>query len=351
MLNQTFALPSPAAGVAGSRVVLHRVGRIAQGPVDSAVTARGGTFRFRFSPDSLSLYLVSARHHGIEYFSAAIPTDAAGRQPIEILVSDTSSNVPILASARHLVVAGPSEERTREIVDLVTLEPARLETRVSPDSLVPTWTGPLPPGVFDARLGESDFSPEAARIDRDSVFLFGPIAPGEKQLLLHYWIPADRSTLAIPNTAAQLDLYVEDQRARPTGGGIKAAESADIGGVTFAHWSAGPPDAAGSTIVLSLPASNQRARTTILVLVVLMTAALGLGGWILFRRRPTRERVAEQAHDGSSSRLIEALAQLDARYEGKHDTVPAEEWNAYLHQRERLKQRVADALALERRTR
>ncbi|NNG16199.1 MAG: hypothetical protein HKM89_06920, partial [Gemmatimonadales bacterium] len=205
MLNQTTPDSAPAAGV---RVVMHQVGPSIQGPVDSTATDRSGMFRFRFSADSQSVYLLSARHHGIEYFSA--PIRGAGDimpDTVLLVVSDTSTTISVQAPNRHIVIAPPTSEGTREIVDFITLQAAGGHlTRVSPDSQTPNWSGPLPPGVLDARVGESDFSPDAVTIERDSVFLFAPVAPGEKQLLLHYWIPVAQAGLTIPTASDEIDL-------------------------------------------------------------------------------------------------------------------------------------------------
>ena len=72
--------PSPPRGAvlkarlhsrAGTRVVLHQVGRTLQGPLDSTRTDQRGRFQFSFRPDTSALYLLSVRHAGIEYFSLA----------------------------------------------------------------------------------------------------------------------------------------------------------------------------------------------------------------------------------------------------------------------------------------
>src|SRR5512135_3767065 len=63
--------------VAGARVLLHRIGRSVQGPIDSAFADRRGAFRFRFVPDTSAVYLTSSRYDGIEYFSPTVHLDPA----------------------------------------------------------------------------------------------------------------------------------------------------------------------------------------------------------------------------------------------------------------------------------
>ena len=82
--------------VPGARVVLHRVGRAVQGPVDSTMSGPRGQFTFRFVPDTAAIYLLSSGWQGIEYFSTPLHTDpTAPDTGLMVVVSDTSSTVPI----------------------------------------------------------------------------------------------------------------------------------------------------------------------------------------------------------------------------------------------------------------
>ena len=63
-------IPVPAA-----RVVLHRVGRDQQGPIDSLVTGADGRFRFRYLADTAAVFLLSSGYAGIEYFSTPLHLD------------------------------------------------------------------------------------------------------------------------------------------------------------------------------------------------------------------------------------------------------------------------------------
>ena len=342
VLNQTLPDSAPVPGV---RVVIHEVGPSVQGPVDSTATDRFGAFRFQFPADSESVYLLSARHHGIEYFSA--PLRGAGDvipDTVLLVVSDTSSAVSVQAPNRHIVIAPPTSAGAREIVDFITLQAAggRL-TRVSPDSQTPNWAGPLPPGVLDARVGESDFSPDAVRIERDSVFLFAPVAPGEKQLLLYYWIPVDQAALTIPSLSDEVDLYIEGDGATADGPQLAAVAPEDIAGSRFAHWTGTSPP--GTSIDVQLASPRRQSNLLVIVLVGLMSLTLAVvSGWLI--RRPVEARASV-----GGDQLIESLAQLDARYHGRQGEVAADEWERYQHERVELKRRVVRALAQEGRHR
>ena len=64
--------------VPGVRVVLHRVAQATQGPLDSALAGPDGGFRFTLRPDTAAIYLLSARHAGIEYFTTPLDDRLTG---------------------------------------------------------------------------------------------------------------------------------------------------------------------------------------------------------------------------------------------------------------------------------
>ncbi|HEU5303555.1 MAG TPA: carboxypeptidase-like regulatory domain-containing protein, partial [Gemmatimonadales bacterium] len=155
--------------VSGARIVLHRVSRAAQGPLDSTTSDARGRFRLTFRADTGALYLLSARHQGIEYFSP--PVHSSPERPdtaIRIVVSDTSATAPVTLVARHLVLTRPGPDGSRSVLDLLVLRNEGQRTRVAPDSVHPSWSGPLPSGTLGLELGEGDISPDAVSRRRDS---------------------------------------------------------------------------------------------------------------------------------------------------------------------------------------
>ncbi|MEO8226252.1 MAG: hypothetical protein ABI637_02425, partial [Gemmatimonadota bacterium] len=87
--NDTLVAP-------GTRVVLHRVGREEQGPVDSTLADARGRFAFRFLVDTSAVYLLSARYAGIAYFATPVHTNPQRPDTaIALIVSDTSSSAPV----------------------------------------------------------------------------------------------------------------------------------------------------------------------------------------------------------------------------------------------------------------
>ena len=173
--------------VPGARVVLHRVGRETQGPLDSASADASGRFRFRFRPDTASIYLLSARWGDVEYFSPPVHTNPARPDTaMRVVVYDTSSTAPIEVEARHIVVPRAGPDGTRSVLDLIVLRNDGRTARVAPDSSRPSWRLVLPQGTGDLQVGESDLSPDAIVREGSTVNVLAPLAPGQKQLSLEY---------------------------------------------------------------------------------------------------------------------------------------------------------------------
>jgi hypothetical protein len=336
---------SDSVAVPAARVLLHRVGRASQGPVDSVVADRAGRFRFRFVADTSAVYLTSTRYQGIEYFSPAVHTNPAlPDTALHIVVSDTSSAAPVELEARHLVIAEPGEDGSRGVLDLVILRNRGDHTRVAPDSSRPSWSAPLPSGTFGFEPGEGDVSRDALRRVGDRVELLAPVAPGEKQLILQYGLPATARTVDLPfEEAAELvNVLIADRGARVRGGGLVAADTEVIQGRTYHRWMGPVP--AGASVRIQLAGTGAAPRWLLPALVASLAAALAIGSrWALGARAPSVAELPARAIDADT--LLERIAQLDARYADREADVDPTEWQAYRGERARLKTELESALA------
>ena len=330
-----------------ARVVLHRVGRDAQGPVDSMVADGAGRFRFRFRADTSALYLLSSRYGGIEYFSPPVHTNPA-RPDTAILLQayDTSSTTPIAIEARHIVVPRVGPDGSRPVLDLIVLRNDGIRARVAPDSAHPSWSLTLPPGSGEMQLGEGDLSPDAVVRVGDTVRVLAPLAPGQKQLSIAYATVPVGGRLVFPVGPAEtpLNLLVEETGARVTGGTLALADTQVIEGRSFRRFSGRVPP--GGSVTLTVPASPAAGARRILAgLVGGLALALGAAAvWLLRRpRRPAALPAPGQPDE--TARLLDAIAVLDARYAGREAEVAAEEWQRYTNERAALKARLEHALA------
>jgi hypothetical protein len=330
---------SDTIGVAGARVVLHRVGRQVQGPVDSTIAGPHGEFRFRYRADTAAVYLLSSGFAGIEYFSTPLHTDPeAPDTGLVLFVSDTSGRAPIHVASRHIVISKPGKDGTRAALEIVVLENDGTETRVSRDSLTPVWGARLPTGVLSFQVGQGDIGPDALLLRHDSVVMVAPVAPGQKQLLYTYALPASPGRVQLPvgDSITVANILLEEFDRHVTGGEIAKADSQAIEGRSFQQWAG--PVAAGAVIDIDFPGS-----TTSWILPLLVGAvaiSLALVGFMVLRQRPVRPASAS-AH----SAVLDQLARLDARFAGHEADVSPEEWRSYQEERARLKSELSARLA------
>ncbi len=323
-------------GVPNTRVVLHRVGRAVQGPLDSTISGPRGQFSFRFTPDTSSIYLLSSGWQGIEYFSSPVHTNpSAPDTGLVVVVSDTSSTAPITVVSRHLVVSKPSQGGSRAVLEIVVISNAGNATRVSADSAKPTWETGIPDGAVNFEAGSGDFSGDALDVRKGLVRLFAPIAPGEKQVIFTYALPANTGPvhLSIPDTIGMFNILLEEFNLAVKGGGIAKADSQQIEGRSFRQW-AGPAPA-GSVIEIDFPGPGAT-QWLLPGLVGALAIVLAVVAGTVLRKRPMA------SPKGSA---LDRLARLDARYAGKEGTTPAQEWQQYQAERARLKDEVAAQLA------
>jgi hypothetical protein len=327
------SIPAPR-----TNVVLHRIGRDVQGPIDSMLTDSRGSFHFRFKADTSAIFLLSARFAGIEYFSPPVHTDPAlPDTAMVVIVSDTSSSAPVATGSRHVVVSRPGQSGGRAVLEIVVLENRGDRTRVAVDSLTPSWSAPTPKGAVGFQPGNGDFSPEAMRFAHDSVTLDAPIAPGEKRVIFSYLLPTteNRITFPISDSIEVLNLLVEEETA-DLKGVLTPADTERIEGRVFRRWTGSVVPGSKVELVFAL----SKAQWLLPVLVASVGTAFLVGFLIL------RQRAAPiPARASGSDPLVDALARLDARYVGRETEVPAEEWATYVAERARLKRELEAHLA------
>jgi hypothetical protein len=283
----TDTVPLPNAWV-----VLHAVTRESGGPLDSVRTDARGRYRIPLSqPDSGSVYVVSAWYDGLAYFS--LPLNVLGRPAVhveDIMTFPTAVGGPPLRLARRLAtVAAAREDGTREVLEILEIENPGVTTRITKDTLRPTWAGQIPAGVGQFRGGQGDISPEAMLFRNDSVYVLGPIPPGPvKQLSYGYALPAGTRTLAIPidQATTEVNLLVEDTTAAVRAPQRDSLGVQEIEGRRFAAYRAGPL-AAGDRVEIDLPSTGFRAGTLLPYIIALLAMVMvGALVWAL-RKRPS----------------------------------------------------------------
>jgi hypothetical protein len=310
-----------------------------QGPVDSTISGPRGQFNFRFIPDTTAIYLLSSGWQGIEYFSSPVHTNpSAPDTGLVVAVSDTSSTAPISVMSRHLVVSKPTQGGSRAVLEIVVITNASNATRVSADSSHPTWETGIPAGALNFEAGSGDFSGDALEVKKGQVRLFAPIAPGEKQVIFTYSLPANTGPvhITVPDSIGMFNVLLEEFDRTVKGGGITKGDSQAIEGRSFRQWAG--PAAEGAVIEIDFPGAGATA-WLLPGLVGALAIVLALVAGTALRKRPAT------ASKGSA---LDRLARLDASYAGKEGSVPPEEWQQYQTQRAQLKEEVGAQLARSR---
>ena len=334
------AAASDSVPLPGARVVLHRVGREEQGPVDSTMTDGRGRFAFRFTADTTAIYLLSARHDGIAYFASPVHTNPERPDTaIELIVSDTSSRGSVTMAARHIVVSAPDEHGARAVVEVIVLHNGGSTAVVAPDSTRPVWAVRVPSAATAVNAGEGDFSASAVRPAGDSVGLFAAVAPGDKQLVLQYSLPGDIGRVRFPfdEPVPLVNLMLEEPAARVLGGLTAKRDSQTIQGRGFGRWEG--PMAAGAVLIIRLPRPLRLGGSALAALVGALALVLVWAGVRMLRARPHASAAETPAG------LVDAIARLDAAHAAGGWSADSPESAAWAEQRARLKARLLELLA------
>ncbi|HEV8264638.1 MAG TPA: hypothetical protein VGQ06_06790 [Gemmatimonadales bacterium] len=273
--------------------VLHRVTRDAGAPLDSAPTDARGRYRLRLTAgDTGAVYVVSTWYDSLAYFS--LPLNVVGRPAVQvedlIVYPTTKRGPPIRLARRLLTLARPAQDGTRDVLEILELANTGLTTRITDDTLVPTWAGAIPRAALQFQPGQGDISPEAMVVRGDSLHVLGPIPPGApKQLSYGYVLPAGIATVAVPidQETTELNLLVEDTAAVVTAPGVQPLGVQEIEQRRFAAYRAGPL-VAGAAVTIALPSSGFRPQMLLpYVIIILATGMVAALVWAL-KRKPVR---------------------------------------------------------------
>lgn len=323
--------------VAGRWVVLHAVTLTTGGPVDSQRTDGTGRFTLRIAaPDTLANYLVSVEHQGIGYFSPPIRPESLSVGPLApLFVYDTSSSAPtIVLQELHVLVEPPTAEGGRRVVQLFVLANRGELTRVAGDSAA-TWTGAIPAAAEAFELGLSDFSPEAVTIDGDTLRVFAPIPPGERQILAGYLLPPGIDALGVPidQPIGRVSILLGDSAAALDGPSMPLLGVEDLGGTALRRFGADSVPA-GTALSIRFPRRARAVGSLLVWFLVPLAVVAMVGVIVVWWRRSAGGRAATD----DPTTLAAEIAALDAAFRGRAD-------EAYRRQRAELKRRLEAALA------
>ncbi len=272
-------------------VVLHRVAMGGNGgPIDSVRTDRQGVFTLTIAqPDTGAMYIVSSWYDGIAYFSEPLTALRRTANLRPLLVYDTSSTGPPVRVARRLVtITRPKADGARDALELLELENPGQATRITRDTIQPTWSGAIPREAIQFQVSRGDVSPQAVTLRGDSVVVFSPLPPGEhKQLSYGYVLPANVRQVAVPidQPTAELDLLLEDTTATVAAPGLDSLGVQAIEQRHFARYRTGALSPGMAVMIAFRERRRFQAESFVPVVVVLAAVALGVG-FVVAMKRP-----------------------------------------------------------------
>ncbi|MBI4519730.1 MAG: hypothetical protein HY701_02740 [Gemmatimonadetes bacterium] len=225
----------------GTRVVLHRAGGDAAGPIDSLQADQNGRFSFRATspvdPFNEIVYFTSVRYQGIMYFGEALAGATASDSVHIIQVYDTVTAPPTGAAVdlgvRHLILE--QSEGGWLATDLIQLSHTGDRTYVAPPN-GSTWTYQLPLEASDLQVGESDLPPDAATLSEGILRVSAPISPGERMYLVRYRLPALAVDVPIPGETARFELLLREPTPPVSIAGLEPQQPVELQGNTYRRW-------------------------------------------------------------------------------------------------------------------
>jgi hypothetical protein len=338
------------APVAGEWAVLHRVGPDAAAPIDSMRLRANGTFAFRYraTGDASAVYFVSIKRGGVAYFTPPTREVAVRGGMADLTVFDTTSGpVKITVRARHLIVTAPDSSNStalRNVIEVYELSNDSTLTRVAGADGSPVFEVPAPDGVLSVQGGQGDISPEAIKLEKGRVRVYGPIAPGLKQFSFSYDLPASQMSLAVhvETEVPVMEVLVEDPNGTATGGELAEVDPVQVEGRPFKRYlgeNTKPP----AVIEVTMPGAQEGTRSIRLALIVTAVgAAMLLGLGMAFVRRGPQAFAKRRTTDPESLAL--EIAALDEAYARIAEPTEEQKGEHYL-KRAQLKGRLSAALA------
>jgi hypothetical protein len=342
-----------AVPLSGAWVVLHRVGKDQAAPLDSTRTDADGrfVFRYRATGDTNALYFIASSYASIAYFTPPLRKAIASGPDANLLVYDTTSApIAIHVRGRHVIVTAPDTGKGRLILEVFELSNDSTRTRVAGTPEKPTFESALPDGATNTVATDGgDIPADAVKFEGGRVKVFAPMAPGIKQLSIHYRLPLGKAPLAfpVPVPTTVLEVLVEGTEGSASGANLKKMASVNVGGRPFRRFVAqeAPMNAVVTVLPPAAPFAIGATLSVRMAFVIVAIGAVMLTGLAasLMRRGPLMAR-PDEIGDTDPDDVARQIAALDDAFEKKASPTEGERADHY-QARARLKAKLTAALA------
>jgi len=303
-------------------VVLHHLGPVTQGEIDSVAVAPDGSFVLRLprvpDPATEEMYFASVRHDGVMYFGNGI-TAAVDLDSLYVINAyDTlvapAEGMPVALEARSVFFEQAGAEWA--VTDVFQLH-NELDRTLVPRSGGRVWSYPLPVGARDV-AAEGEMSGDVVGYEGGQIVFRAALPPGERLFVIRYYLDSLEVTLPTPGETAMMDVLVREPAPTMEIEGLGQDESIQIDATTtyrrFAGQNVVVPEVR-VRLVEEVPPPPVEWIAAILALV------LAGGALLAFRsgRRPAESAGVDGSGSGSGvggrQALLLELARLDEAYE------------------------------------
>jgi hypothetical protein len=213
------------------------------------------------------------------------------------------------------------EEGGWRVTDVFEILQNSDRTLFSPDDQR-VWAYPLPSGLQEFELGQSDLPEEAVRVVGDTLELSAPIPPGGRFLLVRYRVPGEELELPAPGRTVRAEVFLREPNppAEFPPLALEGPVEMDPGNV-FRRY--GGQELQDTRIRGRLvPASRQiRAEWFGFLLAGLLAAAAVFA----IRSRSAGTTVPTGPEPGGRGEVLRVLAELDEAYEAQTSPSPQRE--------------------------
>jgi hypothetical protein len=235
---------------------------------------------------------------------------------------------------RHVLVRRP-ESDGRRVVELFVLVNRGERTRVAADSLSPVWQGAVTPLAREFEIGMSDLGTDAIEYRADTLSVFAPIPPGERQILVGYLLALSLDSVAVivDQPVERLSVLLEDSLAALDAPALVLRGVEELDGSMLRRYGAESLDR-GARVTVRF-GTGKRARLSAEWIVIPLAAVILLGVFAVWWRRSRTSAV--RAGDDPAA-LAADIAALDAARTTMDD-------ETYRARRAELKARLSAALA------
>jgi hypothetical protein len=326
-------------------VVLHRVSESAQGEVDSARVAADGSFALRLpavpDPARSDVYFASVRHAGILYFGKALTLAVQLDSLYEIQAWDT---VMAPEGGADLAVAGRSifleeaDDGRWQVTDLFEIVNDRAGTVVAREGS-PVWSHPLPEGIRDAEVSQSDLVAGGAEVRDGTLVVTAPIPPGERLLVVRYTADDPFLAIPLPRRTDALEVLIREP-APPVGSpALRPGEPAELQpGTTFRRLTGAGLEGTVVRLTEGRSPGLPPVRWLAVGLALLLT---GVGLWAARPGWSPSAPGARRPTEPDRRALVLEVARLDEDFASRKATATPEERGAYEARRRELLRRLA----------